>query len=50
MGPAARVLRQVTMNDADAAEAMFSLLMGEDFDARRQFITRNALDVRSLDV
>lgn len=50
MNPAARVLRQVTVNDAAAAEAMFSLLMGEDVQARRQFITRNALDVRFLDV
>lgn len=50
MNPAARVLRQVTMNDAAAAESMFSLLMGEDVEARRQFITRNALYVRFLDV
>ena len=50
MNPAVRVLRQITLNDAAAADALFSLLMGEDVEARRHFITQNALDVRFLDV
>lgn len=45
-----RVLRQVTLDDAAAADELFSILMGEDVDARRSFITRNAKDVRFLDV
>jgi DNA gyrase subunit B len=50
MNPAVRVLRQITLNDAEAADALFALLMGEDVEARRTFITQNALDVRFLDV
>ena len=50
MDPAVRVLRQITLNDASAADVLFSLLMGEDVEARRHFITRNAADVRFLDV
>jgi DNA gyrase/topoisomerase IV subunit B len=41
---------QVTLDDAAAADELFSILMGEDVDARRSFITRNAKDVRFLDV
>ncbi len=50
MDPAVRVLRQVTLDDAAAADELFSILMGEDVEARRSFITRNAKDVRFLDV
>lgn len=50
MDPTVRVLRQVTLDDAAAADELFSILMGEDVDARRSFITRNAKDVRFLDV
>ncbi|BBY26676.1 DNA topoisomerase (ATP-hydrolyzing) subunit B [Mycolicibacterium sediminis] len=50
MDPAVRVLRQVTVDDAAAADQLFSIVMGEDVEARRQFITRNARDVRFLDV
>ena len=50
MDPAARVLRQITLDDAAAADELFSILMGEDVEARRSFITRNAKDVRFLDV
>ncbi|MFD3809590.1 DNA topoisomerase (ATP-hydrolyzing) subunit B [Rhodococcus sp. NPDC058639] len=50
MDPAVRVLRQVTLDDAAAADELFSVLMGEDVEARRSFITRNAKDVRFLDV
>jgi len=50
MDPSARVLRQVTLDDAAAADELFSILMGEDVDARRSFITRNAKDIRFLDV
>jgi DNA gyrase subunit B len=50
MDPAVRVLRQITLDDAAAADELFSILMGEDVEARRSFITRNAKDVRFLDV
>jgi DNA gyrase subunit B len=50
MDQSVRVLRQVTLDDAAAADELFSILMGEDVEARRSFITRNARDVRFLDV
>ncbi|MEE2031750.1 DNA topoisomerase (ATP-hydrolyzing) subunit B [Rhodococcus chondri] len=50
MDPSVRILRQVTLDDAAAADELFSILMGEDVGARRSFITRNAKDVRFLDV
>ncbi|GAB3486751.1 DNA gyrase subunit B [Amycolatopsis cihanbeyliensis] len=50
MDPANRLLGQVTLDDAATADELFSVLMGEDVEARRSFITRNAKDVRFLDV
>jgi DNA gyrase subunit B len=50
MNPANRVLRQVTVDDAAQADELFSVLMGEDVEARRAFIQRNAKDVRFLDI
>ena len=50
MDPAHRLLRQVTLDDAAAADEMFAILMGEDVDSRRSFIQRNAKDVRFLDI
>ncbi|MEO8815494.1 MAG: DNA topoisomerase (ATP-hydrolyzing) subunit B [Mycobacterium sp.] len=50
MDPAVRVLRQITLDDAAGADELFSILMGDDVEARRSFITRNARDVRFLDV
>ncbi len=50
MDPAARVLLQVTLDDAAAADDLFSVLMGEDVEQRRSFIQRNAKDVRFLDI
>ncbi|MCU1673947.1 MAG: gyrase, subunit [Frankiales bacterium] len=50
MDPAERVLLQVTLDDAASADELFSVLMGEDVEARRSFIQRNAKDVRFLDI
>ena len=50
MDPTRRVLLQVTIDDAAQADEMFSVLMGEDVEARRAFIQRNARDVRFLDI
>jgi len=44
MNPETRVLKQITLEDAAAADRMFSILMGEDVEARRQFIQQNAKD------
>ncbi|WP_395295148.1 DNA topoisomerase (ATP-hydrolyzing) subunit B [Kitasatospora hibisci] len=50
MDQAHRLLLQVTLEDAARADDLFSVLMGEDVEARRSFIQRNAKDVRFLDV
>ncbi|PZE63291.1 DNA topoisomerase (ATP-hydrolyzing) subunit B [Curtobacterium sp. MCLR17_044] len=50
MNPDTRTLLQVTLEDAAAVDSTFSTLMGEDVDARRQFIQQNAKDVRFLDI
>jgi DNA gyrase subunit B len=50
MDPTTRVLLQVTLDDAATADELFSVLMGEDVEARRSFIIRNAKDVRFLDI
>ena len=50
MDPDHRVLIKVTLEDAAAADDLFSVLMGEDVEQRRAFIQRNAKDVRFLDI
>lgn len=45
-----RTLKQVTIEDAAAADEIFTILMGEDVESRRGFIQRNAKDVRFLDI
>jgi DNA gyrase subunit B len=50
MDPEHRILIKVTLEDAAAADDLFSILMGEDVEQRRQFIQRNAKDVRFLDI
>ena len=50
MNPGSRTLLQITMDDAAAADEVFSVLMGEDVESRRSFIQRNAKDVRFLDI
>ena len=50
MDPEMRTLLQVTLDDAAAADEVFSVLMGEDVESRRSFIQRNAKDVRFLDI
>jgi DNA gyrase subunit B len=50
MDPEHRTLLQVTMDDAAAADEIFSMLMGEDVESRRSFIQQNAKDVRFLDI
>ena len=50
INPATRTLLQVTLDDAALAYEVFSTLMGEDVESRRNFIQRNAKDVRFLDI
>ena len=50
MDPTQRILLQVTLEDAAQADDIFTTLMGEDVESRRQFIQRNARDVRFLDI
>lgn len=50
MDPDHRILLQITLDDAAAADEVFSVLMGEDVESRRSFIQRNARDVRFLDI
>jgi DNA gyrase subunit B len=50
MDPDVRTLLQVTMEDAVEADAVFTRLMGEEVEPRRQFIEQNARYVRNLDV
>ena len=45
-----RLLLQVTMEDAAAADEIFRVLMGDHVEPRREFIEKHALDVRDLDV
>ncbi len=49
MDPEQRTLLRVTMDDAAAADRIFTVLMGEDVDGRREFIQQNAKDVRLID-
>jgi DNA gyrase subunit B len=50
MNPETRTLRQITTEDAAAADEIFATLMGEDVESRRNFILQNAKDVRFLDI
>jgi DNA gyrase subunit B len=50
MDPAKRTLQQVTIDDASAADLVFSMLMGDKVEPRREFIERHAREVANLDV
>ncbi len=50
MNPEKRLLKRITIEDAEIADTMFSILMGEKVEPRRKFIEKNALSVKELDV
>ena len=50
MNPETRVLKQVKIDDAVETDQLFSLLMGDEVEPRREFIERHALEVKELDI
>jgi len=50
MNPESRIIQRVRMDDAAEAEKMFTILMGELVEPRREFIERHALEVKNLDI
>ena len=49
MNPETRTLRRITLEDAVAADAIFTVLMGEEVEPRRRFIEENSAKVENLD-
>jgi DNA gyrase subunit B len=50
MNPTERILKQVTVEDAVWADELFTILMGEEVEPRKQFIQNNAQEVMNLDI
>jgi DNA gyrase subunit B len=50
MNPETRTLRRITLSDAILADEIFTLLMGEEVDPRREWIEENAKYVTNLDI
>ena len=50
MNPETRILIKVTMEDAIKADEIFTLLMGDEVEPRREFIQSNAKYVKNLDI
>lgn len=50
MNPATRMMFQITVDEADEADKLFRILMGEDVSQRKQFIMTHAKGVKEIDL
>ncbi|HPT74405.1 MAG TPA: DNA topoisomerase IV subunit B, partial [Methanomassiliicoccaceae archaeon] len=50
MDPANRMVKKITIDDAMRADELFTILMGDQVEPRRQFITAHAREVENLDI
>ena len=50
MNPETRMISKICLKDAEEADRVFSMLMGEEVEPRREFIEQNATFVRTLDI
>ena len=50
MDPTTRVMKQITIKDAEQADEMFDVLMGSDVAPRKRFIQTHAKNVQNLDI
>ena len=50
MDPETRTLKQITINDSIEADRLFSILMGDKVEPRREFIIEHAKEVKELDI
>ena len=50
MNPESRILLKVTLNDTVKTDNIFTVLMGDQVEPRRAFISKHALEVKNLDI
>lgn len=50
LNPEKRILKKVTIKDAEEADRLFTILMGQDVEPRKRFIEKHALEVQNLDI
>ena len=50
LNPETRILKQITIEDAILADEVFSTLMGDEVQPRKEFIVKNSGDVKNLDI
>ena len=50
MNPENRILKQITIEDVVVADEMFTILMGDQVQPRREFIAKHAKEVKNLDI
>jgi DNA gyrase subunit B len=50
LNPEKRILKKVTIKDAEEADRLFTILMGQDVEPRKRFIEKHALEAQNLDI